>query len=119
MKPTRRHATVVTCLTFKSGHDIIKVKRLVNLSVSLGEGENIVTMQVEFLVVDQPSTYNAIIGQSLMKKPSMVMIVYCLTVKFPTPTGVGYIKANQVMVVPHLVGVAESGVVGELAETFE
>ena len=31
-----------------------------------------------------------------MKKTNMVSTVYCLTVKFPTPTGVGYIKLDQV-----------------------
>ena len=43
-----------------------------------------VTEMVNFLVVDQPSAYNAIIGQPLMKKTNMVTTVYCLTVKFPT-----------------------------------
>ena len=52
-------------------------------------------MMADFLVVDQPSAYNAIIGRPLMKKTNMVSAVYCLTVKFPTPTGVGYIKADQ------------------------
>ena len=51
----------------------------------------------DFLVVDQPSAYNAIIGRPLMKKTNMVSAVYCLTIKFPIPTGVGYIKADQAM----------------------
>ena len=54
-------------------------------------------MMVDFLVVDQPSAYNAIIGRPLMKKTNMVSAVYCLTVKFPTPTRVGYIKVDQAM----------------------
>ena len=37
---------------------------------------------VDFLVVDQPSAYNAIIGRPLMKMTNM---------------GVGYIKADQAM----------------------
>ena len=49
----------------------------------------------DFFVVDQPSVYNAIIGRPLMKKTNMVSVVYCLTVKFSTPTGVGYIKVDQ------------------------
>ena len=32
-----------------------------------------------------------------MKKTNMVSAVYCLTVKFSTPTGVDYIKADQAM----------------------
>ena len=53
------------------------------------------TEMVDFLVVDQPSTYNAIIGRPLMRKMNMVSAVYCLIVKFPTSTGVDYIKADQ------------------------
>ena len=52
-------------------------------------------MMVNFLVVDQSSAYNAIIGRPLMKKTNMVSAVYCLIVKFSTPTGVEYIKADQ------------------------
>ena len=33
-----------------------------------------------------------------MKKTNLVSVVYYLTVKFPTPTGVGYIKADQATV---------------------
>ena len=33
-----------------------------------------------------------------MKRTNMVSTVYCLIVKFPTPIGVGYIKADQAMV---------------------
>ena len=52
-------------------------------------------VMADFLVVDQPSAYNAIIGRPLMKKTNMISTVYCLTVKFPTPTRVGYIKIDQ------------------------
>ena len=32
-----------------------------------------------------------------MKQTSMVIVVYCLTVKFRTLTSIGYVKANQVI----------------------
>ena len=51
--------------------------------------------KVEFLVVDKPSTYNVIIGQPFMKKTSMVTTMYYLTIKFPTPMRIKYVKANQ------------------------
>jgi len=50
-----------------------------------------------FVVVDQPSAYNAIIGRPLMKYIKMVDAVYCLKVKFPTPSGVGYMQTDQYM----------------------
>ena len=76
-------------------NQLIKVKRLINLLITLGMRGNVVTNKAKFLIVDQPSTYNAIISQPLMKKTIMVTIVYCLTIKFPISIKVGYVKANR------------------------
>ena len=73
----------------------IRPKGIITLLITIGQGEHTITVMADFLVVDQPSAYNAIIGRPLMKKTNMVSVVYCLTVKFSTPTGVGYIKADQ------------------------
>ena len=51
----------------------------------------------DFLVIDQPSAYNAIISRLLMKKTNMVTTIYCLTIKFLTLIGIGYIKVDQAM----------------------
>ena len=75
-------------------NQLIKVKCLINLPITLGMRKNVITKKVEFFIIDLPSAYNTIIDQPLMKKTSMVTIVYCLTIKFPTPTRVGYVKAN-------------------------
>ena len=77
---------------------------MVSLHVTLGQKENIVTKTVEFLVVYQPSTYNAIIDQSLMKKTNMVKTVYYLTIKFSTPTRIGYVgQLGDSQTVPSLI----------------
>ena len=73
----------------------IQPKRIITLPITIGQGKHTTTVTTDFLLVDQPSAYNAIIGRPLMKKTNMVSTVYCLTVKFPTPTEVGYIKADQ------------------------
>ena len=62
----------------------IRAKGIITLSVTLDQREHTVIVTVDFLVVDQLSAYNAIIGYPLIKKISMVMTVYCLTVKFLT-----------------------------------
>ena len=76
-------------------NQLIKVKGVITLFVTLNQKENTITKKVEFLVVDQPSTCNAIIGRPFMKKTNMVTTVYCLTIKFPSLIGIGYVKANQ------------------------
>ena len=63
--------------------------------MTLDQGDNMVIVLVEFLVVDLPSAYNVIFNRPLMKKTSMVIVVCSLMVKFPTPTGIRYIKADQ------------------------
>ena len=73
----------------------IRPNGIITLPITIGQGEHTITVMADFLVVDQLSAYNAIIGRPLMKKTNMVSAVYCLTVKFPTPTEVGYIKTDQ------------------------
>ena len=65
----------------------IKAKGIIMLLVTLGKREHIVIVTPNFLVVNQPSTYNAIIDRPLMKKASMVITVYYLIVKFLIPLG--------------------------------
>ena len=40
----------------------IRPKGTITLPITIGQGEHTVTMMADFLVVDQPSAYNAIIG---------------------------------------------------------
>ena len=61
------------------------MKGLVTLSVTLDQKENTIIEKVKFLIVDQPSAYNVIIDQPLMKKIKMVTAIYCLIVKFLKP----------------------------------
>ena len=64
--------------------------------MTLWQGKHTLSVIYNFLVVDQPSTYNAIFGQSLMKQTNMVTVVYCLMIKFLKPTRITYFKINQV-----------------------
>ena len=75
----------------------IRARGVIALLITIGQGEHTITVMIDFLVIDQTSTYNAIIGRPLMKKTNMVTAVYCLTVKFPTPIRVRYIKKDQAM----------------------
>jgi hypothetical protein len=50
---------------------------------------------VDFLVVDRPSTYNAIIGRQALNKLIATTSSYYLMMKFPTEEGVGEVKGDQ------------------------
>ena len=55
------------------------------------------TRQVDFLVVDCPSSYNVIVGRPTLNKWKAATSTYCLKVKFPTDNGVGEVKGDQVL----------------------
>ena len=55
------------------------------------------TCQLDFLVVDYPSSYNVIIGRPTLKRWKSATSTYYLKVKFPTENGVGKVKGDQVL----------------------
>ena len=55
------------------------------------------TRQLDFLVVDYPSSYNVIIGRPTLNKWKSATSTYYLKVKFPTENGVGKVRGDQVL----------------------
>ena len=55
------------------------------------------THQLNFLVVNCPSSYNVIIGRPTLNRWKSAMSTYCLKVKFPTENDVGEVKGDQVL----------------------
>ena len=62
---------------------------IVTLTVTAGSYPVQLTRQVDFLVVDCPTSYNVIIGRPTLNKWKVATLTYCLKVKFPTDDGVG------------------------------
>ena len=54
-------------------------------------------VQLDFLVVDCPSSYNVIIGQPTLNKWKAVTSTCCLKEKFPTDNGIGEVNGDQVL----------------------
>ena len=55
------------------------------------------TRQLDFLVIDCPSSYNVIIGRPTLNRWKAATSTYCLKVKFPTDNGVNEVKGNQIL----------------------
>ncbi|KAK4395878.1 Retrovirus-related Pol polyprotein from transposon opus [Sesamum angolense] len=51
-------------------------------------------MSCKFLVVDTPSTYNAILGRPTLNAFQVVISTYYMKIKFPTAGGVGEVQGN-------------------------
>ena len=78
--------------------DRVYPKGIVTLTVIAGSYPVQLTRQVDFLVVDCPTSYNVIIGRPTLNKWKAAMSTYCLKVKFPTDDGIGEVKGDQVLV---------------------
>ena len=79
--------------------DRVYPKSIVTLTVTVGTYPKQLTCQLEFLVVDCPSSYNVIIGRPMLNRWKSAMSTYCLKVKFPTENGVGEVKVDQVLAI--------------------
>ena len=67
----------------------------ISLLVVVGAYPRQITKDVNFLVVDCSSSYNAIIGRLTLNSLKTVTSTYHLSVKFPTEHGVGQVQGDQ------------------------
>ena len=67
------------------------------LIVIVGTYPKQLTRQLDFLVVNCPSSYNLIIRRPTLNRWKSATSTYCLKVKFLTENGVGEVKGDQVL----------------------
>ena len=77
--------------------DKIVPKGIVTLTVNAGTYLAQVTKNIDFLIIDCPSTYNIILGRPALNRLRVATSTYYLKVKFPTAHGVGEIRGDQVL----------------------
>ena len=75
--------------------DRVYPKGIVTLTITVEAYLKQLTCQLDFLVVDCPSSYNVIIGWPTLNRWKAATSTYCLKVKFPTENGVGEAKGEQ------------------------
>ena len=66
------------------------------LPVTFGQLRAQVTQMVDFLLVNQPSAYNAIIGRPTLNAIQAIASTYHLAMKFPIGNLVGEVRCDQV-----------------------
>ena len=74
--------------------DKVYLQGIVTLTFTAGSFPFQITSRHNFLVVDSPSSYNVIIGSSILNRWKTAISMYCLKVKFPTEQGIGEIKGD-------------------------
>ena len=77
--------------------DKVYSKGIVTLTVTVGTHPRQLTRQLDFLVVDCPSSYNVIIGRPTLNRWKLATSTYYLKVKLPTKNDVGEVKGDQVL----------------------
>lgn len=79
------------------GGQVVSPEGSIELPITLGEGRNYTTMMVEFLVVNDGSTYNSILGRPTIHQLKAVPSTYHQVMKFPTSSGVGIVGGEQLV----------------------
>ena len=77
--------------------DRIVSRGIVTLTVIAGTYPAQVNKEIDFLIVDCPSTYNIILGRPALNTLRAMTSTYHLKVKFPIAYRVGEIKGDQVL----------------------
>ncbi|RWW75019.1 hypothetical protein BHE74_00016990 [Ensete ventricosum] len=67
---------------------------MMTLPLTIGEEPRTKTLMVVFMVVDPPSTYNAIIGQPTLNRLRAVVSTFHRSMKFLTNAGVGEARSD-------------------------
>ena len=68
---------------------------IVFLEVSLGVEPRRVTHEIPFVVIEEASHYNIIMGRPALNKFRAVASTFHLNIKFPTPKGIGTVNGNR------------------------
>lgn len=73
----------------------IVLEGTITLPLTLGQENQSISKEVEFMMVDVPSLYNAIVNQCMLNSFSCVTSTYHLKMNFPTLTRVGKVCGDQ------------------------
>ena len=95
LDPRRLHPFDSPFVSFSG--DMVYPMGIVTLTMTVETYLVQLTRQLDFLVVDCPSSYNVIIGRPTLNKWRVATSTYCLKVKLPTNNGFGEVKGDQIL----------------------
>ena len=78
--------------------DKVIPKGVVKLTIIVGTYPMQVFKEIDFLMVDFPSTYNVILGRPTLNKLKAATLTYYIKVKFPTAHSIREIRGDQVLI---------------------
>ena len=75
--------------------DSVNLLGVISLPMTLGEYPRQSCVMAKFLVMDQPSAFNAILGRPSLRELRAITSIHHLLMKFPTSQEVGEVKGDQ------------------------
>ena len=80
---------------FRLGDAPVQPLGYISLHTTFGKGTRSRTLNIDYIVVDVSSAYNALIGRATLNQLAAVVSTPHLCMKFPTPEGIATIKGDQ------------------------
>ena len=74
--------------------DSVTPMGVISLPMTVGDYPKQSCVMADFLVIDQPSAFNAVLSRSSLRALKGSADIYHLLMKFPTPNGVGQVHGN-------------------------
>ncbi|CAL8993945.1 unnamed protein product [Prunus brigantina] len=75
--------------------DVVEPIRSIQLPLAIDSGPRRTFLCTHFLVVNCPTAYNAIIGRPALTRMKAILSPHMLLLKFPTPSGIGQVRGDQ------------------------
>jgi hypothetical protein len=79
------------------GREVVYPIGIIPLPVTAGTVPRLSTVILDFLVIDRPSAYNAIVGRLALNKLRAATSTYHLMMKFPIEKGVRVVRGDQLV----------------------
>ena len=75
--------------------DSVTSMGVISLLMTVGDYPRQSCVMANFLVINQPSTFNTVLGRPSLRALKAITSMYHLLMKFPAPSGVGQVYRNQ------------------------
>ena len=75
--------------------DSVTPMGVISLPMTVGDYLRQSYVMADFLVINQPSAFNAVLGRPSLKALKAITNIYHMLTKFSTPNGVGQVHGNQ------------------------
>ena len=75
--------------------DSVTPMGVISLPMTVGDYPTQSCVMANFLVIDQPSAFNVVLGRPSLKALKAITSIYHLLMKFPTPSSLGKVQGNQ------------------------